>query len=343
MTMTRYAMLGEIMLRLKSPGYERLFQSPMLETSMAGAEANVAVGLSRLGQDTSFITVLPENDLGRSVTEELCKHGVDTSAILTAPGRLGLYFVEAGSGHRPSRVIYDRKDSCIATAEPGRFKWKELLKDRDWLHTTGITPAISESAMHLTLEAMEAAKNMGLTVSCDLNFRAALWQYGLSHVDVYRKMMDYVDLLIANEGHYRSCLGMTRTVEESDITDRPDNYRALVDEVFETWPGIKRIITTVRRTVTADHQAIAAILSTPEKMWVSPLFDIPCIVDRIGGGDALTAGLFYGLSKTGDSQETITFAAAASALKHSIPGDFLRASLEEINALAHGAGGRDQR
>ena len=341
--MTKYAMLGEIMLRLKSPGHERLFQSPMLETSMAGAEANVAVGLSRLGLDASFITILPENDLGRGVADELRKHGVDISGISTAPGRLGLYFVEAGSGHRPARVVYDRSNSCIAMADPSQFNWKDLFKDRDWFHTTGITPAISESAMHTTLEAMETAKKMGLTVSCDLNFRAALWQYGYSHENVYRKMMEYVDVLIANEGHYRSCLGMTRTVEESDITDCPDRYRDLVDEVFDTWPGIKRIITTIRRTITADHQTIAAILSTPEHMWISPLFDIPCIVDRIGGGDALTVGLFYGLTQTGDSQETITFAAAASALKHSIPGDFLRASLEEITALARGAGGRDQR
>ncbi|WP_022666371.1 sugar kinase [Desulfospira joergensenii] len=341
--MTRYAMLGEIMLRLKSPGHERLFQSPMLETSMAGAEANVAVGLSCLGEDASFITVLPENDLGRNVISELRRHGVDTSRISMVPGRLGLYFVEAGSNHRPARVIYDRADSCMAGAEPGTFDWKELFADRDWFHTSGITPAISETAMQLTLEAMKTARHMGLTVSCDLNFRAALWQYGHPHVEVYRKMMEYVDVLIANEGHYQSCLGLTRRVNESDITENPENYRQLVDEVFQTWPGVKRIATTVRRTFSADHQAIAAVLATGNDMWVSPIFDIENIVDRIGGGDALTAGLFHGLNRTGDSLETITFAAAASALKHSIPGDFLRASLDEIQALALGAKGRDQR
>lgn len=341
--MTRYAMLGEIMLRLHSPGRERLFQSPILETSMAGAEANVAVGLSCLGEDASFITALPENDLGRNVISELRRHGVDTSQISTAPGRLGLYFVEAGSNHRPARVIYDRADSCMAKAEPTSFDWKELLAGRNWFHTTGITPAISEKAMHITLEAMKAARQMGLTVSCDLNFRAALWQYGHSYLEVYREMMEHVDVLIANEGHYQTCLGLSRRVNESDITENPGNYRQLVEEVFESWPGVKRVITTVRRTFSADHQAIAAVLATNTDMWVSPVFDIKNIVDRIGGGDALTAGLLYGLNRTGDSQETITFAAAASALKHSIPGDFLRASLEEIQALAKGAQGRDQR
>lgn len=341
--MTRYAMLGEIMLRLKSPGYERLFQSPVLETSMAGAEANAAVGLSRLGRDAALITVLPENDLGRNVEDELRRHGVNTSKLATAPGRLGLYFVEAGSNHRPARVIYDRADSCMARATTDQFDWKALFSDRDWFHTTGITPAISESAMHLTLDAMKAAKQIGLTVSCDLNYRSALWQYGVAPVDVYRKMMAYVDVLIANEGHYRTCLGLDCGVAESDIRENPENYKSLSDEVFRTWPGIRRVVTTVRRTFSADHQAIAAVLATADGMWVSPVFDIPDIVDRIGGGDALTAGLLYGLTITGDSLETITFAAAASALKHAIPGDFLRASLEEIQALARGASGRDQR
>ena len=182
-----------------------------------------------------------------------------------------------------------------------------------------------------------------MTVSCDLNLRALLWKYGVDHVEVYRRMMDYIDVLIANEGHYQSCLGLTRSVEENDIYDNPDNYRQLIDEVFDIWPNVKRILTTIRRTVSADHQSIAAILATPEEMWVSPIFEIRNIVDRIGGGDALTAGFLYALSRTGDSRETATFAVAASAIKHSIPGDFLRATLEEIQALADGASGRDQR
>ena len=341
--MPRYAMLGEIMLRLKSPGYERLFQSPVLETSMAGAEANVAVGLARMGEDTAFITALPKNDLGRCVVEELRKHGVDTSKVIMRDGRLGLYFVEAGSNHRPARVVYDRADSCIANAKADDFHWNTIFSDRDWFHISGITPAISESAMRLTLSAMSTAKEMGLKVSCDLNLRTALWRYGYDHVNIYSRMMDHVDLLIGNEGHFKSCLGMRNEVTENDIYDSPENYRDLVDEVFTLWPNIKRIATTVRRTYSADHQAIAAVLATHTEMWVSPVIEIKNIVDRIGGGDAFTAGLLNALERTGDSVKTVTFAVAASALKHSIPGDFLRASIDEIQALANGASGRDQR
>ena len=341
--MTKFAMLGEIMMRLKAPGQERLFQTPSLEVTMAGAEANVAVGLGRLGADAAFITALPTNDLGYAVRDELRKHGVDISKLLFTEGRLGLYFVEAGANQRPIRVVYDRADSCIAKAAPDAFDWRALLVDRDWFHITGITPAISENAMSNTLEAMKTAHDMGLTVSCDLNLRAALWQYGFDHVDVYRRMMDYVDVLVGNEGHFNSCLGLSERVEESDIFDNPAAYRPMADEVFKTWPNIKKLAITVRRTTSADHQSIAAILATRDEMWVSPVFEMKNIVDRIGGGDAFTAGLLYGLSQTGDSQKTIDFAVAAGALKHSIPGDFLRATKEEIQALVDGAAGRDQR
>ncbi|BDQ36572.1 2-dehydro-3-deoxygluconokinase [Pseudodesulfovibrio nedwellii] len=341
--MTRYAMFGEIMMRLKAPGYERLFQTPSLEVTMAGAEANVAVGLGRLDEDVSFITALPTNDLGNAVRDELRKHGVDVSKIAHHEGRLGLYFVETGANQRPIKVVYDRADSCIAKVEPTTFDWRKLLADRDWFHITGITPAISETAMRCTLEAMKTAKEMGLTVSCDLNLRAALWQYGFNHVDVYRRMMEYVDVLVGNEGHFDSCLGLSARVAENDIYDNPSAYRPMADEVFEQWPNIKKIAITVRRTQSADHQSTVAILATPDKMWTSPVFEMKNIIDRIGGGDAFTTGFLYALDKTGDSQETIDFAVAAGAMKHSIPGDFLRATKEEIQALADGAAGRDQR
>ncbi len=341
--MPRYAMLGEIMLRLKSPGYERLLQSPVLESSIAGSEANVAVALSTFGRDTAFITVLPENDLGKNAIVELRKYGVDTSKILVKPGRFGLYFVEMGSSHRPTRVVYDRKDSCMAEALPDEFNWNHILEGRDWFHISGITPAISESAMHISLDAMKVAKRKGLTVSCDLNLRTVLWQYGCDPVEVYRKMMDYVDVLISNENHFAACLGLKERVEESDIYNKPENYRRLADEAFEIWPDVKRIVTTVRRTASANRQSVAAVLNTKDNMWVSSIIEIDNIVDRIGTGDALTAGLLFGLENTGDSKETISFAVAASAIKHSIPGDFLRASIEEIQALVDGAMGRDQR
>jgi 2-dehydro-3-deoxygluconokinase len=341
--MTRYAMFGEIMMRLKAPGYERLFQTPSLEVTMAGAEANVAVGLARLGEDVSFLTALPTNDLGIAVRDELRKHGVDVSKIAFCKGRLGLYFVESGANQRPIKVVYDRADSCIAKALPGEFNWRELLAHRDWFHITGITPAISQTAMHCTLEAMKTARDMGLTVSCDLNLRATLWQYQVNHVDVYRRMMEYVDVLIGNEGHFQSCLGLSARVDEKDIYHNPTAYRPMADEVFEHWPHIKKIAITVRRTCSADHQSTAALLVTPEAMWTSSVFEMKDIVDRIGGGDAFTAGLLHALDKTGDSRETIDFAVAAGALKHSIPGDFLRATHEEIQTLAQGAAGRDQR
>ncbi|NDV19036.1 sugar kinase [Pseudodesulfovibrio sp. JC047] len=341
--MTRYAMLGEIMMRLKAPGFERLFQTPTLEVTMAGAEANVAVGLGRFDEDVSFITALPKNELGDTVRDELRKHGVDISKTVFQEGRLGLYFVETGANHRPIKVVYDRADSCIAKVDPSAFDWKELLADRDWFHITGITPAISETAMRCTLDAMKTAKEMGLTVSCDLNLRAALWQYGVKHIDVYRQMMEYVDVLVGNEGHFESCLGLSARVAENDIHDNPSAYRPMADEVFAKWPNIQKIAITVRRTVSADHQSTAAILATRDEMWISPIFEIKDIVDRIGGGDAFTTGFLYALDKHGVCQKTIDFAGAAGAMKHSIPGDFLRATEAEIQALADGAAGRDQR
>lgn len=341
--MTRYAMFGEIMMRLKAPGYQRLLQTPCLEVSMAGAEANVAVGLGRLGENVAFISALPINELGQNVLEELRKYNVDVSRIQMCSGRLGIYFVENGANQRPIRVVYDRSNSCMALVDPGEFDWEKLLADRDWFHITGITPAISETAMHCTLDSMAAAKKMGLTVSCDLNLRVALWQYGRSHIEVYRKMMEYVDILIGNEGHFRSCLGMSAKVNEDDIKSNPRVYQNIADEVFSEWPHIEKIAITVRRTQSADHQSIAAILATSSGLWTSPLFEMRNIVDRIGGGDAFTAGLLYGFSNLEDPQQTIDFAVAAGAIKHSIPGDFLRATHAEIQALVDGAAGRDQR
>jgi len=342
--MASFVTFGEAMLRLKSPGHERLFQTPALEASWAGAEANVAVGLARFGEKVSFVTVVPDNALGQALIAELRRHGVETSSIVRGGDRLGVYFVEAGSNQRPTRVVYDRAHSALAEAGPGTIDFDAVLKGHSWFHISGITPAISASACGLAMQALAAAGRHGLTVSLDLNLRTALWKWGRDCVGVFREMMPCVDLLIANEGHLEKCLGMTRRVDEDAFRKDPRAYRALVDEVFQAWPRVARILVTVRRTVSADHQGIGAVLADREHLWASPFYEVRDIVDRIGTGDAMTAGLIYGLNRLADESTSVNFAAAAACLSHSIPGDFPRFSTGEVQELMEQAvGGRDQR
>lgn len=342
--MESYLTFGEAMLRLKSPGYDRLFQTSSLEASWAGAEANVAVGLARFGKKVSFVSVVPKNALGDALVEELRKQGVNTSDIVRGGNRLGLYFVEAGSNQRPTRVIYDRAHSAIAEAKPGDINFDAVMKGKTWFHISGITPAISQTAWQITMEALCKAKKKGVTISLDLNLRTALWKWGREHIDLYREMMAYVDLLIANEGHLNKCLGMTRRVGEEAIHRDPGAYRFLVDEVLDCWPDISQVLLTIRKTVSADHQIIAAVLADRKSLWFSPAYEIRDIVDRIGTGDAMAAGIIYGLNTFGDENKAVNFAAAAACLSHSIPGDFPRFSKEEVMELAENTiAGRDQR
>jgi len=335
---------GEIMLRLKAPGHERFFQSPMLEATFGGGEANVAVSLANFGMDAQYCTVLPDNAIGDECVRELRRFGVDVSKIQRGPGRMGIYYLEGGANQLPSKVIYDRAYSAIAMAKPGDIDWDRVFAGVDWFHITGITPAISESAMELSMESVKAAKEKGITVSCDLNYRKNLWKYGKKAAEVMGELAKYVDVAIANEEDVQKSLEITVDVNvESGELDR-NKYRALGDKVLETYPNMKMIAITLRESKSADHNDWAACLNDREQFYVSKKYHITDIIDRVGGGDSFAGGLIYGLDRYEDRQAALEFAVAASCLKHSIIGDFNRVSVSDVEKLAGGDGtGRVQR
>ena len=316
---------GEIMLRLKAPGHERLMQSPMLEATFGGGEANVAVSLANYGMDAAFLTVLPQNTLGDACVGELRRFNVDTGRILRGPGRMGIYYLEAGANQLPSKVIYDRANSSVALAGPGAIDWDFAFEGIEWFHITGITPAISESLMLLSLESVQEAKKRGITVSCDLNYRKNLWKYGKDAQEIMCIIAAMSDVLIANE---------------EDV----QKYEKLSQKVLESYPNVKKIAITLRESKSADTNGWSACLNDREAFLVSKHYDIQDIVDRVGGGDSFAAGLIYGLSHYDSDREALEFAAAASCLKHSILGDFNRVSTEDVEKLMKGDGsGRVQR
>ena len=335
---------GEIMLRLRSPGHERLFQSYALEATFGGGEANVAVSLANYGMDAQFLTVLPNNPIGDACISELRKFGVDTKKIQRGNGRMGIYFLENGANQLPSKVIYDRADSAIALAKPGDIDWDSVFADVDWFHISGITPAISETAMELSLESVREAKKHGVTVSCDLNYRKNLWKYGKKASEVMCELAKFVDVAIANEEDVQKSLGITVDVNvESGELDRA-KYKALGDKVLATYPNIKMIAITLRESHSADWNGWAACLNDGETFYESKKYEIRDIIDRVGGGDSFAGGLSYGLQAYDNKQAALEFAVAASCLKHSILGDFNRVSVSDVEKLAGGDGsGRVQR
>lgn len=335
---------GEIMLRLKAPGHERFFRSPSLEATFGGGEANVAVSLANYGMDAAFLTVLPKNDIAEACIRELRYFGVDTSRILRGEGRMGIYYLEGGANQLPSKVVYDRAYSAIALAKPGDIDWDKAFDGVDWFHITGITPAISETAMELSLESVAEAKKRGITVSCDLNYRKNLWKYGKAASEVMNKLAESVDVAIANEEDVQKSLGITADVDvESGALDR-EKYRVLGNKVLAAFPNMKLIAITLRESHSADHNGWAACLNDGEHFYVSKKYEIRDIIDRVGGGDSFAGGLIYGLNHYTDRQQALEFAVAASCLKHSVIGDFNRVSVSDVEKLASGDGtGRVQR
>ena len=340
----KYLTFGEIMLRLKSPGHERFFQSPMLEATFGGGEANVAVSLANYGEDVGFLSVLPKNAIGDECIKELRRFGVDTSRVVRGGERLGIYFLETGANQRPSKVVYDRAYSAIAMAKPGDIGWEKTFAGVEWFHITGITPAISESAMELSLESVKEAKKRGITVSCDLNYRKNLWKYGKKASEVMRELAKYVDVAIANEEDVQKSLEITTDVNvESGELDR-SKYKALGDKVLEAYPDMKMIAITLRESKSADWNGWAACLNDREHFYESKRYEIRDIIDRVGGGDSFAGGLIYGLNNYESRQQALEFAVAASCLKHSIDGDFNRVDVDEVEKLMGGDGtGRVQR
>jgi 2-dehydro-3-deoxygluconokinase len=335
---------GEIMLRLKAPGHERLMQSPVLEATFGGGEANVAVSLAHFGMATRFVTALPANTMGDAAIAELRRHGVDTSAIVRRGERLGIYYLEAGANQRASKVVYDRAFSSISTAAAADFDWDRVFDDACWFHITGITPALSQSAADLSLEATRQARSRGLPVSCDYNYRRNLWKYGRNAHDVMAELVRHVTVGIANEEDCQKSLGIEIDVDVRSGQLDADRYRRLAERVLEVFPNLERQAITLRESRSADHNGWSACIHDGRSFHVSRHYEISDIVDRVGGGDAFAAGLIRGLLEFEDSANALEFAAAASCLKHSIPGDFNRVSVSEVNALLGGDGsGRVQR
>ena len=335
---------GEIMLRLKAPGHEHFFQSPMLEATFGGGEANVAVSLANYGMDAEFLTVLPKNDIADACIRELRYFGVDTKKIVCGDGRMGIYYLEGGANQLPSKVVYDRAYSSIAMAKPGDIDWDRAFEGVAWFHITGITPAISESAMELSLESVKEAKKRNITVSCDLNYRKNLWKYGRKASKVMRELAKYVDVAIANEEDVQKSLEITVDVNvESGELDR-EKYRALGNKVLEAYPNMKCIAITLRESHSADWNGWAACLNDGKDFYVSKKYEIRDIIDRVGGGDSFAGGLIYGLNQYEDKQSALEFAVAASCLKHSVIGDFNRVGVSDVEKLMGGDGtGRVQR
>ncbi|HHU02013.1 MAG TPA: sugar kinase [Christensenellaceae bacterium] len=338
--MTKFITFGEIMLRLKSPGFERLMQSPSLEATFGGGEANVAVSLANYGQYVRYVTVLPDNDIGTACIRELRGFGLDVSHVVRSNGRMGIYYLETGACQRASKVIYDRDHSAICLAEPGDINWDSVFEGMDWFHVTGITPAVSKGLADLTLEAVKTAKKKGIHVSCDLNYRKKLWKWGRSTVEIMTELCNYVDTIIANEEDVQMSLGIhadkTGDVESGELDVL--QYRELAKLVKDKFPDITRICITLRESLSADQNNWSACMYDGNEFFVSKKYNMLDIVDRVGGGDSFSAGIIYGVNAYANPQEALEFAVAASCLKHSIPGDFNRVSVSEVENLMRGAG-----
>lgn len=340
-----FASFGEVMLRLSPPGFERFLQTPQFLASFGGGEANVAVSLAQLGMAARFITVLPEsNPLVDAFLGELRRFEVDDRHIVRGPGRMGIYFVETGANQRPSKVLYDRAHSAIAEAKPGSIDWNSALQDATWFHITGITPAISACSAELALESLRKARELGVRTSCDLNFRKNLWKWGKAACEVMPQLVKLTDVCIANEEDCQKALSIHVDIDVESGSLERGKYAELAERVLATYPDLKMIAITLRESRSASHNGWSACLHTGKEFLLSRQYEITHIVDRVGGGDSFAAGLIYGLTYLPTPAEALDFAVAASALKHSIPGDFNRFSAEEVHALVKGGGsGRVQR
>ncbi len=327
---------GEIMLRLSPDGYYKLFQKPELNTSFCGAEANVAVALSNFGDEAEFVTALPDNDIGRAACRELMRYGVKTDNIVYTGDRLGIFFAEKGASQRPSKVIYDRKNSAIALADPSSFDWEKIFDGADWFHITGITPALSDSLAKISVDAVKAAKKAGLTVSCDINYRSKLWSAQKAR-PVMTEIMKYVDVCIGNEEDAEIVFGIkagTTDVTKGQLDT--DGYKKSLQTVAETF-GCKIVAYSQRKSYSASDNGWSGIIYDDEKkqVYTSAQYDIR-ITDRIGGGDAFASGLIYALHNNISPANAIETAAAAGCLDQTLEGDFCLFGINDVIDLAGG-------
>jgi 2-dehydro-3-deoxygluconokinase len=336
--MSKFVTFGEIMMRLSPSGSLRFGQARSFDVIYGGGESNVAVSLANYGLEAEFVTRLPDNDLGDACLQFLRQYNVGTQHVIRGGERVGIYFLENGAAMRGSKVIYDRAGSSFATIQPGMLDWKSICAGASWFHWTGITPAISEGAAKACLEAVQAAKAMGVTVSCDLNYRAKLWKWGRKAGDVMRELVAYCDLAIGNEEDADKVFGIRAPgVDVTSGQVEAEQYRYVCEQLASAFPNLKRIAITLRGSHSASHNTWSGLLWDQGQVYTGPVYDLSPIVDRVGGGDSFVGGLIYGLAKVPDDpQYALNFAIAASALKHTIFGDFNLARLDEVEKLAQG-------
>jgi len=334
----RVVTFGEIMLRLSPPSFQRFTQARTFEVNYGGGEANVAVSLANFGIFIDYVTRLPQNNIGDACIQFMRQYGVNTKKIIRGGDRLGIYFLEMGASTRGSKVIYDRANSAIATVETEMFNWNEIFDGVEWFHWTGITPAISQNLANICLEAVKVAKEKGLTISCDLNYRKKLWKYGKKASEIMPELVKKSDIAIGNEEDAEKVFGIR--APETDVTSgkiNPEKYKFVAEELMKKFPNLKNVAITLRGSISASHNTWSGILYDGKKMYIAPQYDITHIIDRVGGGDSFAAGLIYGfLTYDNDLQKILNFASAASCLKHTIMGDFNLVSLDEVLNLMGG-------
>lgn len=339
--MPRIVTFGEIMLRLSPPGFLRFSQAASFEAIYGGGESNVAVSLSNFGMDSAFVTRLPDNDLGDCARNALRARGVDTSLIARGGERLGIYFLETGAVARGSKVVYDRSNSAIATIPKGTIDWRKVFAKADWFHWTGITPAISQAAADACAEAIKVANDMGVPVSTDLNYRKNLWKYGKRPQDVMPALVEGCDIILGNEEDAEKHFDLHP--EGMDVTQGVDmeakHYLPVMKALMERFPRCKKVVTTLRGSISASHNSWAGTMWDGERQLDTRTYQITDIVDRVGGGDSFMAGLIYGLlTFPEDDQRALDFAVAASCLKHTIYGDANLVTVDEVEKLMEGDG-----
>lgn len=329
---------GEVMMRLTPPGFLRFVQARSFDVIYAGGEVNVAITLANLGVPADFVTRLPKNDLGDACINYVRQFGVGTDSIVRGGDRLGVYFVETGAVQRGNKVIYDRTNSALANIKPGMVDWAKVFSNANWFHFTGITPAVSEGASETCLEAAKKAKEMGLTVSCDLNYRGQLWKWGKTPSEVMTKLMEYVDIVIGNEEDAEKMFGIK--APGADVTKgkvEAESYRFVAEKLKERFPNLRLVGITLRGSISASHNTWSGVLYDGKTHYEAPIYDITHIVDRVGGGDAFSGGLLYALVRGYDLQKALNLAVAVSCLKHTIYGDSCVVKLEEAESLMAGA------
>lgn len=340
--MGKIVTFGEIMLRLATPGYLRFSQTNELSATFGGGEANVAVSLANYGMEAEFVTRLPENDIAAACVKDLHKHGVKTDHIVYGGDRMGIYFLETGAVARASKVVYDRAHSAISEIKPGMIDWEQVLAGADWFHWTGITPAISQGAADVCLEAIQTANRLGIPVSCDLNYRKNLWKYGKKVSEVMPDLVAGCDIILGNEEDAEKVFGIkpegfdvTATAGEVNAAE----FESVCTQLMQRFPCARKVIITLRGSINANHNTWGGVLYDGKQLFQSPRYDITHIVDRVGGGDSFMGGLIYGLlTYPQDDQLALNFAVAASCLKHTIYGDYNEVTVKEVENLMKGDG-----